>query len=200
MTTLAVYSLAEATLAGLAEWRARITSAGLAPGSQSQALAALRNFLRWARTLGLHRLTDDVIRETLGAPRATVRRPYNVLSEPEVVRLLEAARTARDRALLAVLLGAGLRAAELVNLDVADIHEDADGEAALTVRAGKGRRDRVVPIRSEVARLVRAYLAASGRTLGQTGPLFLSDDHPRRDAGGQGHRACFGLRSDKGGT
>jgi integrase len=47
------------------------------------------------------------------------------LSEPEAARLLSVAANPRDQALLALLLGAGLRAAELVGLDVADVQEDA---------------------------------------------------------------------------
>jgi site-specific recombinase XerD len=180
MAAMNVYSLTELSGAALAEWRAKVTSSSLAPGSQSQALAALRSFLKWSRALGLHRLPDDLIRETLKTPRATVRRPYNVLSEPEIASLLACAHSKRDRALIAVLLGGGLRAAELVNLDVSDLHEDQDGELALHVRAGKGRKDRVVPIRGSVARLLRTYLGSTRRRLGSDGPLFLSADPAKR--------------------
>jgi integrase len=48
--------------------------------------------------------------------------------------------------------------------------------AALYVRQGKGRKDRVVPIQPEVDQLLRAYLASTGRRLGQMGPLFCAHD------------------------
>jgi site-specific recombinase XerD len=149
---LRVATLAELTGEMLLDWRAHVTASGLAPATQSQALAALRSFLKWSGALGAHGLPDAIIAKTLPSPRATVRKPYQVLSEPESARLLAAAKTARDRALVSLLLGAGLRAGELVALDVSDVRESDDGEATIYVRLGKGRKDRQVPIRAEVAR------------------------------------------------
>jgi integrase/recombinase XerD len=95
----------------------------------------------------------------------------------------------RDRALVGVLLGAGLRAAELVALDVSDVDEDTDGELVLHVRQGKGRRDRDVPVRRDVAKSLRAYLADTDRRLGASGPLFLSHDRARKGGGRLSARA-----------
>jgi integrase/recombinase XerD len=171
-----VQTVAQLTGAMLAAYRANITSSKLSPASQSQALAALRSFLAWAGAMGAHRLASDVIRTALRTPRATVRTPYQVLSEPEIADVLQATTTARDKALLAVLLGAGLRAAETVGLDVADVLSDQDGGTALFIRQGKGRKDRTVPVQPEVAHLIRTYLAATGRRLGDSGPLFRAHD------------------------
>ncbi len=179
-----VATLAELTGAGLAAYRAHVTSLSAAPASQAQALAALRSFLTWSRTMGAHALPGDVVQVALRTPRATVLRPYSVLSDAEITRVLGAAGNPRDRALLAVLLGAGLRAAEVCGLDVRDVQEDGDGGTVLLVRQGKGRKDRAVPVQPDVARLVRAYLAAAGRRLGDEGPLFRAHDraaHRRAD-------------------
>jgi integrase len=54
--------------------------------------------------------------------------------------LLKAARTERDRAIVGLLLGAGLRVAQVSALDVADLIYVAGGPAVY-VRRGKGRRD-----------------------------------------------------------
>jgi site-specific recombinase XerD len=182
LDALRVATLAELTGEMLLDWRAHVTASGLAPATQSQALAALRSFLKWSGALGAHGLPDAIISKTLPSPRATVRKPYQVLSEPECARLLAAAQTPRDRALVSLLLGAGLRAGELVALDVSDVRESDDGEATIYIRLGKGRKDRQVPIRTEVARCIRSYLASSGRTLGGDGPLLLSADRARRRA------------------
>jgi site-specific recombinase XerD len=160
----------------LAEYRASIISSALAPASQSQAIAALRSFLTWLRTTGAHSLPSDVVSAALKTPKAHVQRPYSVLAEPEVAAIIEAAQTARDRALLAVMLGAGLRVSEVVALDVSDVLSNQEGGAALYVRQGQGRRDRVVPVQPEVEQLLRAYLARTGRRLGEDGPLFRAHD------------------------
>jgi hypothetical protein len=73
---LGLATLAELSGADLAGYRAAVVSADLAPGSQAQALAALRSFLAWSRTLGAHRLSTEIVRKT---PKAIVRRPYRTL-------------------------------------------------------------------------------------------------------------------------
>ena len=167
----------ELTGTDLARYRAAVVSSDRAPGSQAQALAAFRSFLTWSRTLGAHRLSSDVIRTALKTPKAVVRRPYRTLAESDIATVLAMASTARDRALLAVLLGAGLRAAEVVGLDVTDLHDDPDGGLVIAVRRGKGRKDRQVPIQPDVSQLLLTYLAETGRRLGDPGPLFRAHDH-----------------------
>jgi len=169
-------SLADLTGADLAAYRAQATTDGLSPSSQAQALAAVRSFLTWAGSMGAHRLPGEVIRTALRTPTGSVQRPYSALSEPEIGALLAAAPTVRDSALLAVLLGGGLRVSEAVALDVAAVREDGAGGTVLYVRQGKGRKDRTVPVRGEVAAIVRRYLADGGRLLGSAGPLFRSHD------------------------
>jgi integrase len=69
--------------------------------------------------------------------------------------------------MLAILYGGGLRRAELCGLDLGDF--DA-GECLITVRAGKGRRDRVVYLSKPACSLVKRWLSARG---GASGPLFV---------------------------
>ncbi len=178
-----VNSVGELSSLHLAAYRHHITSSGLSPASQGQALSALRAFLRWARAVGVSALPGDVAGEMLRTPRSSVRKPYSVLSEREVAAIGEAARSTRDRALLAVMLGAGLRAGEVVDLDVSDVLEDHDGEVTLYVRLGKGRKDRSVPVLASVACLLRRYLAETSRRLGGEGPLFLSSDRAGKGTG-----------------
>jgi site-specific recombinase XerD len=173
---MSVETVADITGPMLAAHRARVMESGLSPASQGQALAALRSFLAWSRAMGAHSLSDDVIKTALRPPRATVQTPYTTLTNGEVARLLVAAATPRDRAVIAIMVGAGLRVAEVVNLDVSDVRDDADGETVLYVRAGKGRKDRAVPIQADVARIINDYLKATKRKRGGTGPLLLAND------------------------
>jgi integrase/recombinase XerD len=76
--------------------------------------------------------------------------------------------TARDRALVELLYGTGLRAGELARLELSDI---AFAERAIHVRQGKGRKDRVVPLGERAAEAIVEYLR---ERLRRPGPLLLS--------------------------
>lgn len=178
-----------ASLSGseLAAYRSLVIGADLAPSSKAQALTALRSFLIWAGDMGGHRLSARLLRVALKAPTVSTAARYHTVSDPEARAMFAAAETARERALLGVLLGAGLRVAEVAHLKVADVTDDMDGASALFVHQGKGRKDRVVPIREDVVLLIRAYLADTHRYLNTDGPLFLA-----KDRGAQG-RTTTGL-------
>lgn len=176
LTLFGVDTLAGLTGADLARYRALVTSSELSPSSQGQALAALRALLKWSGPFGAHTLPIEVIDRALRTPKAEVKRPYAVLSDAEAGGLLQAAGNPRDRAIVGVMLGAGLRVSEVVGLDPADLVIDQDGAASLYVRSGKGRKDRQVPVQDDVAGLIRAYLQDTGRTLTTTGPLFVAHD------------------------
>jgi len=173
---LGVDSLHDITGADLASYRAAVTSSGLAASSQSQALSALRSFLTWSRSMGGHSLSAQLVSVALRAPRVSVAARFNVITEKEIAAMLAAASDPRERALAAVLLGSGLRVAEVAKLAVRDVVDAMDGGVALFVDQGKGRKDRMVPIGAEVDALIRAYLASTGRYLGGDGPLFLAND------------------------
>lgn len=101
------------------------------------------------------------------------RRPPAALSEEEAAQLIHAcpARTAqqrRDRAMILVLYGCGLRTDELCQLRVEDVSRERQ---ELIVWHGKGDRQRVVPIPQGVFTELLAYLADR---LGTRGPLFRS--------------------------
>ena len=63
----------------------------------------------------------------------------------------------RDKALILVMLGAGLRVSEVEGLDCSDI-VTIDGEPVIHVRKGKGNKDRLVPISDEVLEAIHHYL------------------------------------------
>jgi integrase/recombinase XerC len=66
----------------------------------------------------------------------------------------------RDRAILDVLYGSGLRVSELCGLDLGDVERDADPQAALLrVRHGKGGKQRLVPLAGKPLDALGAYLA-----------------------------------------
>jgi integrase/recombinase XerD len=134
----------------------------LSPASVALKLAALRGFLKFCRLTGLTPITAEVIAYTLESPSAKVVKPYDVLTPDEAARVLAVlADSPRDRALVALALGAGLRAAELTAVRLSDISTDDDGGEWVRVVMGKGRKDRLVPLAPDVAAVIRAYAGAA---------------------------------------
>jgi integrase/recombinase XerD len=123
--------------------------------SITRALSAVRAFHRFSAAEGTAERNPA---SRVARPRPTRRLP-RPLSVDDMQRLLDAPRTdtptgRRDRALLELLYGAGLRVSELVGLDVDDV--DLDGG---TVRVlGKGGVERDVPIGRYAIDAVRSYL------------------------------------------
>lgn len=96
------------------------------------------------------------------------------LTEDEIKRLLKACETERDRAIVMFLLDSGVRNAELVALNYGDIDMKS---GAVTVKMGKGRKDRTVYIASKVRKQLLRYFAEAG-TPAPDEPLWTSGHSP----------------------
>ena len=142
----------------------------LAPATIARKLAAVRAFLRHA--LGAARVPDARV-----APRRGRRLPETTQGadlDKELAALEgEGPLALRNRALVELVYSAGLRSAEAVGLDLADV----DFEQELVhVRHGKGGKERVVPLGEEAAHWVSRYLheARPALATGANDALFLS--------------------------
>ncbi len=131
--------------------------ASLCGSSRNRKLAGLRCFFRFRVRSGGR--SDDPT-ERLPGPKAERRLPSS-LGADECERLIEdpAPRRAplleaRDRALLDLLYGAGLRVSEAVGLDVRDF----DPVSRVVRVRGKGNKERVVPVPARSFESVEAYL------------------------------------------
>jgi integrase/recombinase XerD len=116
---------------------------GLAPSSIRRQISSIRTYYRFLIAEG-HARRDPS--ERIDLPK-TWRRLPDVLSRQEVEFLLEApevdsALAWRDRALLEVLYGAGVRVSELVGLGMGDVWHDQ----GLVRVLGKGAKERLIPI------------------------------------------------------
>jgi integrase/recombinase XerD len=108
----------------------------------------------------------------LARPR-TRRRVVDRLTRTELEQLL--AQGYRDNPIrglmLKTLFQSGCRVSEFCNLDIEDFSRD---ERTITVRQGKGKKDRVVPILPDLADELATYRGVRG-----TGPLFLTVKYSR---------------------
>src|SRR6202142_689713 len=114
--------------------------------SYIQAISALRFFfgITLNRQIGIERIP---------LPRYETKLPV-ILSKREVRALLEAPKNLGHRAILATMYGAGLRISEVVNLKVCDIDGD---RKIISIRSGKGRRDRQVMLPETLRETLVAY-------------------------------------------
>jgi site-specific recombinase XerD len=162
------------TVADLGRRQVRAFSAelgrrGYAPATLARKLSTLRGFTRHLTEAGV--LAADPAR-SLPGPRRRRRLP-RVLSLSEVDTLVSASDGAdplalRDRVVLELLYGCGLRSMELVALRLGDVQA---AQAQIIVR-GKGGKMRVVPLGDEAAAALRRYLERGRGELERQAPIL----------------------------
>ena len=182
------------------QYLAHLQQQGQSRSTIARKLAALRSFYRF---LLKNRMVDDSPLKSVYTPRQERRLP-RCLSEADCTRLVESpsfqdAFPRRDRAILEVIYGCGLRISELVRLNL----EDLDFEAGILQVQGKGNKERIVPLGSAAAEALRAYLDLERPRIGakaQAGRAVFLNHHGGR-LSGRGirnllnkHAAAAGLR------
>jgi site-specific recombinase XerD len=136
------------------------TTQRLSPGTINRRLQAIRKFAKFILATGLAE-TDP----TVGLKRLREERPSwdRMLSPDEVARLVETVQNGRpslvkrDLAIVLLVLHAGLKVGELVNLKVIDF-EPSEERGTITIRRHDRGRKRVVALSSEVCLALQAYL------------------------------------------
>jgi integrase/recombinase XerD len=157
--------LSELTAEDVSLYREHLIS-GYAAATAAKKLAVLRRFLIFTFMTGATSVNPEALRFFAKSPRVRQDPAYNVLTEDELQRMLNAARADnyRDYVLLAVMAGCGLREAEVVSLKLSDF-QDAGNDVVMLRVLGKGDKIRNVPISPDLWRLVQRYVLLSGRSL-----------------------------------
>jgi integrase/recombinase XerC len=132
-----------------------------APSSVARKVAAVRAWMKWLRRTGVIAASPA---DELATPK--VRRPLPTFLGVDAAKdVVEAPRiedgdprALRDRAVLEMLYGSGLRVSELCQLDLGDL--DLPTRQARVV--GKGRKERIVPIGGKAEAALGAWLAVRG--------------------------------------
>jgi integrase/recombinase XerC len=158
----------------------RLHEANYEKSSTARALASLRAFYDFQLRLG--RIDVNPFRR-VRTPKPDRKLP-NFLDESEVQRLIETADgpgfgPARDRALLEILYGGGLRVSEASGLGVGDVHFDG---GYVLVR-GKGGKERIAPIGGCALSALQSYLPLRSDLLSalgkETDAVFLNKNATR---------------------
>ncbi len=157
----------------LRRYVAGLTEAGQAPTTVARKLAALRGLFKHEVSIGAR---GENPADLLSSPKRSQRLP-RVLKAGEVAALLDripatGSLELRDRALFELAYACGLRAEELVTLDVGSVDFDSE-----TVRVeGKGGKTRLVPAGEHALAALERYLARGRPALSvdDADALFLS--------------------------
>lgn len=169
---------------------AELSGRSLAPSTVARKLAAVRGLFASLREHG--RVAQSPA-ELVGAPKRPSTLPH-VLKEGDLAGLLDGildqipahpgreSLQLRDRAIFELAYGCGLRASELVGLDMEDIDHDSE---QLRVE-GKGGRTRLLPVGEQAQAALAAYLKRGRAQLArgdQERALFLTRSGRRLDSG-----------------
>ncbi|PWT80795.1 MAG: integrase [Acidobacteria bacterium] len=147
-------------------YRSHLESRGLAPSSVNQRLSALRKLAREAAYNGLlDPVQAQAIRDVKGA-RIEGTRTGNWLTKKQAEALInkpgiETLKGKRDRAMLAVMIGCGLRRDEVARLGFENIRQ-LDGRWCVADLRGKHGRVRTVPMPSWCKAAIDQWAAAAG--------------------------------------
>jgi integrase/recombinase XerC len=160
-------------------WLGRLHAAGLAKASIARALAPVRSWIKWMARRGL---VEQNVALLVATPKRSSRLP-RVPSSEQMNGLMDsvgeqkagqqirqgktrrAAWPARDRLILELLYGCGIRNAELAGLDLRDL----DWANEVLLIRGKGRKQRYVPMGQAVAAALAAYLPERAARLSRAG-------------------------------
>jgi integrase/recombinase XerC len=141
------------------------------PATMGRKLSSLRTFFR---LLVRRKLMASNPLAGLRGPKRAQRLP-DFLGKDEATRLLDGKpgkehttiERTRDQALFEVLYASGLRISEACHLDLDDVVAEGGG-ATITVREGKGRKDRIVPAGAKAWQALGEYLPLRAALVAQT--------------------------------
>src|SRR5215207_8854604 len=150
-----------------------------AAATAAKKLAVLRRFLMFTYMAGATTVNPESLRFFAKSPRVSLDPAYNVLTEEELSRMLNAARASnyRDYVMLVVMAGCGLREVEVVGIRIGDFREVAVYQVLLRI-LGKGDKVRNVSISPELWHLIQRFVFLTERSFtshpDSRKPLFTS--------------------------
>ncbi len=136
-------------------------------------LSIIKNFHKF---LFLHKYVKEDISQMIDRPKLAKKLPH-VLTIAQVDKLLDISPVSifdyRNKAMLELLYGTGLRISELINVQINDINQ----KNATIICFGKGNKERIIPIGDYVIDSINAYLEVRNKLLikGSSDYLFLNN-------------------------
>jgi len=174
--------LAQLRAVDFRSWLARLSQDDKSRATIARRFSTLRSFYRYLERQGV--LTNAAV-HAVRTPKLPKSLP-KALSVEDALEVLELADDLadepwvgkRNRALLMLLYGCGLRIAEALSLDVMDVPQ-----SDTLVVTGKGDKQRIVPVLPQVAKAIATYIKMCPYPMTPDSPLFLGVRGKRLQAG-----------------
>lgn len=185
--------LSEVKLADFRSWMARQAMDGASNATRARSLSGIKNFLKWLDKNGIMHNAAIANVRTPKLPHKLPRPLY----EGQTQKLLDEMDDdswigKRNKALMTLLYGCGLRIDEALSLDIKDLPRDG----FLRVM-GKGRKERQVPVLTIVETMLNAYRTACPHPESSARALFLGK-HGKRLNQGVAQKAMRDIRKQIG--
>lgn len=144
----------------ISSYQSELSKQGFTPTSVKRKMSAIRGFHKFAIKEGI---TDNSPTDGLRFPKIPDKLP-DVITISEVSAMLDAMPVntplqLRDKAIMEVLYGCGLRASEICGLDVSRVNIDE----GFMIAFGKGSKERLVPISGAAAKALDEYMYHGAR-------------------------------------
>ncbi len=165
-----IETIAQVDARALRRYLVHLQETGHNAGGQHTHARILRAWLNFLEAEGL---IQESPMHRVKMPKLPKPMP-EVLTRDEVHRLLDAAQTYRDKALILALLDTGARVSEFVALNVGDV----DSTGAVTIRHGKGDKARTVYLGYKALKAVKRWLWTRKDLVSPASPLWTSLHHP----------------------
>jgi len=172
---------ARVTLSHFNTYLSHLNKSGQKPATIARKISSLRRFFKFLKQTGV--ISENPI-TSISAPRITRYHP-SYLSVDDIVQIIECIGSsksdlknnliaARDRAIIELLYGSGLRISELIALR----HTDIEFEAGFIRVRGKGNKQRLSPLGEFAARAVREFSRIRDQNKKLTdSPLIFPNSH-----------------------
>lgn len=158
---------------------------GLSESHINHHVYALKTFFKWLEANG-ELAINPISSLEFPSPKS---KPREILNQEEIKTLYNQCETYRERAVLSVYYGCGLRRTEGIKLDLKDVHFRT---GLLYVREGKGAKRRVVPMSGQVQDDLKTY-AYKERKAKPGEPAFLIGGTGMRISGSRANKILKSL-------
>lgn len=162
---------AQLTSAALRKVVAQLSKSGLSPRSVARAASALRSFVAWAISRGI--LPSDFALPKLSLPK--LNKPLPKVIDVDTAKVAveikgDSPKDLRDRALLEVIYGCGIRLAETLTLKTSSVIQQGTSIRVL----GKGNKERIIPLGKHAKRAIEQWAEARSELSPPTEHFFIN--------------------------